>query len=129
MLRNKIRIESRIQAEIEKLLVLAEGYSLSSDSAHRIEKGLFKQLLQLGKTLLLYIFNARIRQLKAQGAPLYCGISLRYKGDECPNYLSLFGLLAIERPSFEIPLPNGEVKTLKDVEVKQGRTTRLEVVI
>jgi hypothetical protein len=97
---DNIRIESRIHEEIEKLLVLAEDYSFSSDSAHSIEKGLFKQLLQLGKTLLLYIFKARIRQLKAQGAPHDGGISLRYKGDECRKYLSLFGLLDIVRPSY-----------------------------
>ena len=72
---DNIRIESRIQEEIEKLLDIAEGYSVSSDAAHNIEKGLFKQLLQLGKTLLLYIFRVRIRQLKAQGAPQEGGIS------------------------------------------------------
>lgn len=97
---DNIRIEIRIQEEIEKLLDIAEGYCVSSDAAHKIEKGLFKQLLQLGKTLLLYIFRVRIRQLKAQGAPQEGGISLRYKGKESRKYLSLFGFLDIDRPSY-----------------------------
>jgi hypothetical protein len=97
---DNIRIETRIQEEIEKLLSIAEGYSFSSEAAHQIEKGLFKQLLQLGKTLLAYIFRSRINQLKGQCTPQAGGVSMRYKGDEPRQYLSLFGLLEIKRPSY-----------------------------
>lgn len=97
---DKIRLETRIQEEIEKLLLLTEGYADSRAPAHTIEKGLFRQLLELGKTLLLYIFNTRISQLRSQGAPQRDGEVLRYKGNESRHYLSLFGLLAIVRPSY-----------------------------
>ena len=31
--------------------------------------------------------------------------------------------------TIEVPLPNGEVKTIDNVEVKRGRTTKLEILI
>ena len=97
---DKIRLETRIQEEIEKLLLISEGYGGSTAPAHTIEKGLFRQLLELGKTLELYIFNSRISQLRCQGAPQRDGEVLRYKGNESRQYLSLFGLLEIVRPSY-----------------------------
>ena len=97
---DKVRIEPRIQEEIEKLLFMAEGYASSSAAAHTIERGLFKQLLALGKALLVHILTTRISQLREQGAPKRAGDLLRYKGNESRQYLSLFGLIELLRPSY-----------------------------
>lgn len=61
-----IRLQKKIVEEVEKLMVLAEGYIGASGSAHQMEKGLFKQLLSLGLALLSYIFQAKIWE-KEQG--------------------------------------------------------------
>lgn len=95
-----IRLQVQIQEEIEKLMVISEAYGQSKAAAHTIEKGIFKQLLVLGLSLLSYIFKQRIGQITAQGSPKKDGIPLRKKGLEVCQYLSLFGLLRIERPSY-----------------------------
>jgi hypothetical protein len=95
-----IRLQEEIREEIEKLMVIAEDFSQSKTAAHTIEKGIFKQLLVLGLSLLSYIFKKRIGQIIAQGTPKKDGIPLRNKGLEICQYLSLFGLLEIERPSY-----------------------------
>jgi hypothetical protein len=97
---DKIRTERRIVEEIEKLLLITEGYAGSNVAAHTIERGLFKQLLELGKTLLMYVFMTRISALKDEGAPKRDGEAMRYKGNESRHYLSLFGLIEILRPSY-----------------------------
>ena len=98
---DKFRIESKIQAEIEKLLDIAEGYAVSNAPAHTIEKGLFSQLLILGRVLLGHIFMIRIRKLREQfGIPERDGQLLRSKGKESRQYLSLFGLIKIERLTY-----------------------------
>ena len=95
-----IRLQEKIREEIEKLMVITEEYSQSKAAAHTIEKGIFKQLLVLGLSLLSYIFKQRIGQITAQGRPKKDGTPLRNKGLEICQYLSLFGLLTIERPSY-----------------------------
>jgi hypothetical protein len=97
---DNIRLDVQIREEIEKLMLIAEGYVDSKAAAHTIERGVFKQLLVLGLRLLSYIFKQRISQIIAQGVPKKDGIPLRNKGLETCQYLSLFGLLIIERPSY-----------------------------
>jgi putative IMPACT (imprinted ancient) family translation regulator len=95
---DNIRLDVQIREEIENLMLIAEGYVESKAAAHTIERGVFKQLLVLGLSLLSYIFKQRISQITAQGVPKKDGIALRNKGLEICQYLSLFGLLTIERP-------------------------------
>jgi hypothetical protein len=95
-----IRLDVQIREEIEKLMEIAEGFVESKSAAHTIERGIFKQLLILGLSLLTYIFKQRISQITAQGTPMKDGMPLRNKGKEIRQYLSLFGLLTIERPSY-----------------------------
>jgi hypothetical protein len=97
---DNIRLDVAIREEIEKLMLIAEGFVDSKAAAHTIERGIFKQLLVLGLSLLSYIFKQRISQITAQGTPKKDGIPLRNKGKEICQYLSLFGLLIIERPSY-----------------------------
>jgi hypothetical protein len=94
------RLQKEIEAEIEKLMVMAEGFCSSKLAAHTIEKNIFKQLLALGLSLLSYIFKQRIAHLIAQGTPKKDGVPLLNKGLETCQYLSLFGLLQIQRPSY-----------------------------
>lgn len=96
----EIRIQGRIKEEIDKLMVISEGYIHSEVGVHVIEKGLFKQLLRLGLALLSYIIKEKIKQLTAIGSSQGMAKSLRGKGIERRQYLSLFGLLELERPSY-----------------------------
>ena len=95
-----IRLQEHIKEEIEKLLVITEGYACSQAAAHTIEKGLFKELLKLGLILLTYIFKQRIGQIRLQGVPKKDGVALQNKGLETRQYLSIFGQLEVERPSY-----------------------------
>jgi hypothetical protein len=97
---DNIRLQAEIREEIEKLMVIAEDFCESKAAAHTIEKGIFKQLLVLGLSLLSHIFKQRIGQITAQGTAKKDGMPLRNKGLEICQYLSLFGLLEIERPSY-----------------------------
>lgn len=96
----EIRVQIRIKEEIEKLMVLSEGYISLDVGAHSIEKGLFKQLLCLGLALLSYILKKKIEQLSGVCHPVKAGKPLRSKGMEFRQYLSLFGMLKLERPSY-----------------------------
>jgi hypothetical protein len=96
----EIRIQTRIKEEIDKLMVLAAGYIESEVGVHRIERGLFKQLLRIGLALLSYILKEKIKRLSAFGAPHAGGKAMRSKGVESRQYLSLFGLLKLVRPSY-----------------------------
>ena len=95
-----IRLQVRIQEEIEKLMVISEGYVESEESAHLIEKGLFKQMLSLGLSLLSYILERRILRY-SESAKVKAGVDhLRYKGQSLRQYLSIFGLLTLKRSSY-----------------------------
>lgn len=95
-----IRIYKEVRDAIENLLLISEGYATSKTSIHIIEKGILKQLLALGLSLLSYIIQARIREVNVQNK-LKEGLKrLRFKGNENCQYLSLFGLLEITRPSY-----------------------------
>lgn len=96
----EIRIQTQIKEEIDKLMVLAEGYIDAEVGVHTIEKGVFKQLLSIGLALLSYILRKKIKNLTMVGAEQRAGKRLRSKGLEWRQYLSLFGLLKLERPSY-----------------------------
>lgn len=96
----EIRIQTQVKEEIDKLMILAEGYIGAEVGVHSIEKGLFKQLLRIGLALLSYILKAKIKHLSRFGAPNSGGKPMRNKGIESRQYLSLFGLLKLDRPSY-----------------------------
>lgn len=96
----EIRIQGRIKEEIDKLMILAEGYIEKEVGVHTIEIGLFKQLLRLGLALLSCILKSKIERLSRFGAPQWGGKPMRSKGVERRQYLSLFGLLQLDRPSY-----------------------------
>lgn len=95
-----IRLQEVIVKEVEKLMVLSEGYVGVAASAHSIEKALFKQLLSLGLALLSYIFEEKIKRMREFGQVIHQGQCMRYKGMGKRHYLSLFGSLTLVRPSY-----------------------------
>lgn len=92
----KIKLEVKIREEIEKLLEISEGYVGTEEGMAEVEKGLLKQLLMLGLALLNYIIKQKLRKINNYDfeKPV-----LKSTGKKTRNYLSLFGLLKIERPS------------------------------
>jgi len=96
----KIKLEGKIKEEIEKLLNLSEEYIEKEVGVHEIEKGLLRQLLELGLVLLRIIIMQKIK--KSEGYILKRSIGLGYKknGTKERKYLSIFGCLSITRPSY-----------------------------
>jgi hypothetical protein len=96
----EIELSEKIHEEITHLLSLSDGYINSSVSAHEIERGLLKRLLKLGFVLLCYIFERRILGEEAcRIVPKGCE-KIVTKGKTSRNYLSIFGMLTLIRPSF-----------------------------
>jgi hypothetical protein len=96
----EIELCEKIQKEIEKLFTISEDYVTSTCGAHEIEQGLLKQLLKLGYFLLLHIIEKRIllganERIVAQKDEI-----IVRKGNSSRNYLSIFGLMVLTRPSF-----------------------------
>ena len=79
---------------------IAEQYMASETAAHVIERGLFKQLLVLGHTLLSLILQTRIEQYSVSSSIKDTYKDLESKGREMCQYLSLFGHLVLIRPSY-----------------------------
>ncbi len=93
----KRKLEEKIREEIEKLLELSEGYIGMEIEVHEMEKGILSQLLMLGLAILKVIISEKLKKLG--------GYEIRnevYKstGKKSRNYLSLFGVLEIIRPSY-----------------------------
>ena len=96
----KRKLEGKIQEEIEKLLNLSEGYIEKEVGAHEIEKGLLKQLLSLGLEILKCIITQKIKKAEVYIPNVSPEITYKNTGKRERKYLSLFGPLAIKRPSY-----------------------------
>ena len=61
------KVEEKIQAEIEKLLLLTDNYISEEVSIHEMEKGILKRLLKLGFEKIIQIdFSLPKRPLTTQ---------------------------------------------------------------
>jgi hypothetical protein len=96
----ELELSAKIHEEIANLLSLSEGYISSPVGAHEIERGLLKQLLKLGFVLLCHIFERRILgEDSCRIVPHGCE-KIISKGKTSRNYLSIFGMMRLIRPSF-----------------------------
>jgi len=94
------KLAGKIQEEIEKLLNLSEDYIEKEVGVHAIEKGLLKQLLRLGLEILKCIICEKLKKTEGYVPNLPGDNEYENKGKKERKYLSLFGHLTIERPSY-----------------------------
>lgn len=89
-----------IRAKVETLLVYVTGEDAYTATADQIERGLFRQLLELGAQLLTLFFANRAAACSRDVVHWAEGIELPYHRDSKRDYLSIFGKIALWRPYF-----------------------------
>ncbi len=94
------QISSHVRQEIKGLLDLCEGYVHEDVPMHKMEKGILRSLLKLGKGLLMYIIQQRLERYRATKLLGINGELLERKGETPRKYLSFFGWLEFSRPSY-----------------------------
>ena len=95
-------IKEQLEKKFNELLALSDGYIEAPATLHEIEKGLLSQLLSIGLLLLRYIIGNKLKRSKAYEFELDGPAECQSKGNKTRRYLSLFGWLSIERPSYWI---------------------------
>lgn len=96
----KIKLQGKIQEEIEKLLKLSESYLSKEVRIDEIEKGLLAQLLMIGLAILRCIIREKLKEAIGYDPKEDEGQRIKSTGMRSRKYLSLFGHLEIDRPSY-----------------------------
>jgi hypothetical protein len=97
---NSQDIIQEIRAEFEMLLDFATGVEAQVSTADRIERGLFKRLLDLGAKLLLLFFIIRAQNSSRESIQTAEGQELAYLEERKRTYFSIFGKIPLWRPYF-----------------------------
>jgi hypothetical protein len=97
---NSHTIIQEIRAEFEMLLDFATGVEAQVSTADRIERGLFKRLLDLGAKLLLLFFVIRAQNSSRESIQTTDGQELPYLDERKRTYFSIFGKIPFWRPYF-----------------------------
>ncbi len=100
MTSNPEDIIQNIRTEFEMLLEFVTGESARVATAYRIESGLLKRLLNMGRQLLALFFVMRSQQASREPLVLKDGPILCHHSDKVRTYFSVFGKLSIVRPYF-----------------------------
>ena len=91
-----------IRSEFEGILNFVSNEQAQNSRADEIERGLFKQLLNLGLQLMQLFFIVRAEQ--SSGEPIEQGVGrLPYHSDKRRRYYSVFGRVFVWRPYFYQP--------------------------
>ena len=114
---NSETIIQEIRSEFEGILDFVTNEQAQKSKADEIERGLFKQLLNLGLQLLQLFFIFRAEQSSRKPIEQGAG-SLPYHSDKRRRYYSVFGRVFVWRPYFYQP---GEAsQSPLDVELSLG---------
>jgi hypothetical protein len=97
---NSENIVQEIRAEFEMLLDFVTGAEAQTATADRIERGLFKRLLDLGAKLLLLFFVVRAQNCSREPLQMKDGQELPYHYERKRTYFSIFGKIPFWRPYF-----------------------------
>jgi hypothetical protein len=92
----KSNLEEEIKEEIAKLLNLSEEYLGGDVGVAEMERGILSQLLRIGLALLKSIIIQKLGKLDSYEVT---NKSYKNTGGKSRRYLSLFGILEINRPS------------------------------
>ena len=96
---NSETIIQEIRAEFEMVLEFVTGAEAQIATADRIERGLFRRLLDLGEKLLLLFFVIRAQNCSRESAQKD-GQTLPYHDERKRTYFSVFGKIPFWRPYF-----------------------------
>jgi len=96
----KQQLTQQLKQKFTELVALSDGYVESSAAMHDIEKGLLSQLLSIGLLLLQYIISGKKKKCMSYRFDTQDQAPCQSKGSKTRRYLSLFGALSIERPSY-----------------------------
>jgi hypothetical protein len=97
---NSQDIIQEIRAEFEMVLDFVTGAEAQVATADRIERGLFRRLLDLGGKLLLLFFIIRAQNCSREPLPKKDGQELPYYEERKRTYFSVFGKIPFWRPYF-----------------------------
>jgi len=97
---NSHDIIQEIRAEFEMLLDFVTGAEAQTATADRIERGLFRRLLDLGAKLLLLFFIIRAQNCSREPLEMKDGQELPYHDERKRTYFSIFGKIPFWRPYF-----------------------------
>jgi hypothetical protein len=97
---NSENIIQEIRAEFEMVLEFVTGAEAQITAADRIERGLFRRLLDLGEKLLLLFFVIRAQNCSREPLQKEYGQTLPYHDERKRTYFSIFGKIPFWRPYF-----------------------------
>ncbi len=109
-----------VEKEIAELAKISKGYIDSGESAHKIERGLMKQLLHLGYVLLSYIIKSRISKASKREVEKAEGEIIQSKGIRERSYVSYFGEMELSRESYWSKEKGKFYKGDEDLELPKG---------
>jgi hypothetical protein len=93
-------IPQAISSEIDKLMSLCQGFTQLPHAMHVMETSILKHLLTLGKTLLVQIVTQHQAAENTASPILVKGQKAEKKGLSARDYLSIFGMISIERQAY-----------------------------
>jgi hypothetical protein len=97
---NSQTIIQEIREKFEMMLDFVTGEEAQITTADRIERGLFRHLLDLGGKLLLLFFVIRAQNSSREPLQTKDGQELPYHSEKKRTYFSIFGKLPFWRPYF-----------------------------
>lgn len=109
-----------VEKEIAELAKISNGYIESEESAHKIERGLLKQLLHLGYVLLSYIIRSRLAKASKREVEKATGETIVSKGVRERSYVSYFGEMELIRQSYWSKEKGNFYKGDEDLELPKG---------
>ena len=115
---NSQEIIQDIRKDFENMLEYVTGEQARSATADATERGLFKQLIEMGLKLLTLFFVMRSQHASRETLKLVDGSELNYHRDTSRQYVSIFGKLCFLRPYFYRKEQKGRVPL--DAELSLG---------
>lgn len=96
----KSGLKKILEREVKKLMEISESYAKSEIAIHEIESGLLQQVLAMCLSILKWIISERLKTIQDYDPDFQAGTYYKSKGNKTRTYLSLFGMLKIDRPSY-----------------------------
>ena len=96
---------TEIRNNLEELLNDLEAASIKGTKMHKVEGNIFRHLLKMGLKLLEYYVMLASQVVSELGHPKDdVGRNYQNKGQKKRSYMSIFGLLTLDRPKYYSPI-------------------------
>jgi hypothetical protein len=94
------RILNHLSKEIEGIMILGDTYIVENIGVHEIERGILSALLNFGRSILSSIISQKVEVVRHAKLVSPGGDAFERKGDCVRQYVSVFGAIDIQRPSY-----------------------------